>query len=165
LGVFPDWEYKDSSVDLQTGDLLLLFTDGITEAMASDGREFGEERLIGTATSLSVEPLGDLRRGIVEPVKRFCNSHLSDDATLLLIAALRGKPKQRNLAQNEAIASEQYTLPDCRHPIETNSEPAPTSRQYRSRFCDFNHNRVWRRSWLESSLDLKLNSCLQRIPP
>jgi phosphoserine phosphatase RsbU/P len=107
LGVFPDWKYKDSTVELQTGDLVLLFTDGITEAMASDGREFGEERLIGTATNLSAGPLDDLQRGIVEQVKHFCNSHMSDDATLLLIAALRAKPKQRNLAQNDDMASEQ----------------------------------------------------------
>jgi sigma-B regulation protein RsbU (phosphoserine phosphatase) len=110
LGVFPEWEYKDSTVELQRGDLLLLFTDGITEAMASDGREFGEERLIEAATSLSVDPLNDLQRGIVEQVKCFCNSHLSDDATLLLIAALRGEPKSGNRAHNEATRSEQIVF-------------------------------------------------------
>ena len=104
LGVFPTWKYEDSSVQLSPGDLLLLFTDGITEAMASDGREFGEEHLIRIATSFSVEPLSDLQRG---QVKCFCNSQMSDDATLLLIAALRGKPKQTNLAQNDTIESEE----------------------------------------------------------
>ena len=42
LGVFPAWTYKDSTIEMRTGDRLLLFTDGITEASDANGQEFGE---------------------------------------------------------------------------------------------------------------------------
>ena len=45
LGVFPAWTYQDSSVDLNSCDRLLLFTDGITEAEGPDGEEFGMEKV------------------------------------------------------------------------------------------------------------------------
>ena len=47
LGVFPDWTYEDSTIDLRAGDRLLLFTDGITEASDTNGQEF-EETSIAT---------------------------------------------------------------------------------------------------------------------
>jgi phosphoserine phosphatase RsbU/P len=49
LGVFPAWTYQDSSVDLSSGDRLLLFTDGITEAEGPDGEEFGMEQVAAFA--------------------------------------------------------------------------------------------------------------------
>ncbi len=45
LGVFPNWKYEDSLVKLNRGDSLILFTDGITEAMGPLGQEFGEDGL------------------------------------------------------------------------------------------------------------------------
>jgi len=45
LGLFPEVEYQEADVDLCSGDLLVAFTDGVTEALNSDGEEFGEERL------------------------------------------------------------------------------------------------------------------------
>ena len=47
LGVFPDAEYARRATALRSGDRLLLYTDGITEARNADGEEFGEERLSG----------------------------------------------------------------------------------------------------------------------
>jgi phosphoserine phosphatase RsbU/P len=96
LGVFPNWKYEDSVVELHRGDLLLLFTDGITEAMAPSGEEFGEERLIA-ATKTATEPvLEDLQSCVLGSVKDFCNSQLSDDATLLMIAAVAARPEERD---------------------------------------------------------------------
>lgn len=42
LGVFPAWNCEDSKINLERGDRLLLFTDGITEATDAQGREFEE---------------------------------------------------------------------------------------------------------------------------
>jgi len=46
LGLFPDWECKFAEFELAPGDLLALYTDGITEAVMDHGEEFGEENLI-----------------------------------------------------------------------------------------------------------------------
>ncbi len=45
LGVSAEARYAATEITVRPGDLLLLFTDGITEARNADGEEFGEERL------------------------------------------------------------------------------------------------------------------------
>ena len=102
LGVFPDWKYENSSVELKPGDLLLLFTDGITEAMAPDGEEFGENRLIAAATSSPGKAIRDLQSLLLGKVKSFCHSQMNDDATLILIAVPGGSAKAKDPALNEA---------------------------------------------------------------
>ena len=49
LGVFPEWKYEDARIELNSGDRMLLFTDGITEASNGAGEEFGEDQLAATA--------------------------------------------------------------------------------------------------------------------
>ena len=44
IGMFPGANYDESIVDLQPGDVLMAFTDGVTEALNADDEEFGEER-------------------------------------------------------------------------------------------------------------------------
>src|SRR6185437_117121 len=45
IGMFPQASYEEATVDLRSGDVLVVFTDGVTEAMSPDEEEFGEERL------------------------------------------------------------------------------------------------------------------------
>ncbi|HET7217009.1 MAG TPA: ADOP family duplicated permease [Vicinamibacterales bacterium] len=45
IGLFPQMTYQEGSVDLQSGDVLVAFTDGVTEALNTADEEFGEERL------------------------------------------------------------------------------------------------------------------------
>jgi sigma-B regulation protein RsbU (phosphoserine phosphatase) len=85
LGVFPKWKYEDSLVQLASGDRLVLFTDGITEAARANGEQFGEEGLIQIVTRLAGEPPSKLSADLLAAVKSFCESHLQDDATLLTI--------------------------------------------------------------------------------
>ncbi len=98
LGVFPDWKYENSTVELGPGDILLLFTDGITEAMDLDGEEFGEERLIQAARNPVEQSIEDLQAHLLNSVKEFCNFRMRDDATLILLAACRVGPEQRKPA-------------------------------------------------------------------
>lgn len=49
LGVLPDWTYQSYIAQLQPGDVLLLSTDGITEAENAEVEEFGDERLLEAA--------------------------------------------------------------------------------------------------------------------
>ena len=86
LGVFPSWKYEDATVELRSGDLLLLFTDGITEAMAPEGEEFGEGRMLAAITASEQRSARDLQSQLFANVKNFCSARLSDDATLILVA-------------------------------------------------------------------------------
>jgi len=45
LGLFPELAYTDAEIGLRSGDLLVAFTDGVTEALNAAGDEFGEDRL------------------------------------------------------------------------------------------------------------------------
>ena len=76
-------------MQLAPGDRLLLFTDGITEAAKLDGEEFGgEERLVNIVKSVAYEAPFEMNAQLLGEVKKFCDSKLQDDATLVVIAAL-----------------------------------------------------------------------------
>ncbi len=87
LGVLPEWSYKNSSVQLNAGDRLLLFTDGVTEANNAQAEEFGNERIIQSvqANNGAITALATQRR-IMEEVTKFCSSNFQDDATVLVAA-------------------------------------------------------------------------------
>lgn len=87
LGVFPDWSYTDSTVEIARGDRLLLFTDGITEAPESSGEEFGEERLLTIACREHASSASTLQEHVMRAVHDFSKGEQFDDATLLVIAA------------------------------------------------------------------------------
>jgi sigma-B regulation protein RsbU (phosphoserine phosphatase) len=87
LGVFPDWKYEVAAVQLASGDTLVLFTDGITEAANEQGEEFGEERLIESLARLRRSGSEELQSQLLMHVKQFCNRALADDATLIVVSA------------------------------------------------------------------------------
>jgi serine phosphatase RsbU (regulator of sigma subunit) len=74
-------------VKLSRGGRLLLFTDGITEASGSLGRDFGEEGRAAFAHGNTACSAGELHRLVLARVTDFCSGKLQDDATLLVIAA------------------------------------------------------------------------------
>ncbi len=86
LGVFPAWEYKDSIVDVSSGDRLLLFTDGITEAEGPQGEEFGIERVTAFAEAHAANSAARMNQQLLEQVTEFCGAQFRDDATLLVVA-------------------------------------------------------------------------------
>ena len=87
LGVFPEWKYENANLALQSGDRLLLVTDGITEAHGLDEVEFGEEKLAEAALKNSRRTAAEMSRLLLEEVSSFCGARFHDDATLLVIAA------------------------------------------------------------------------------
>jgi phosphoserine phosphatase RsbU/P len=86
LGVFPAWTYQDLSVDLRSGDRLLLFTDGITEAEGPHGEEFGMERVAAFAKAHAGNSAARINQRLLAQVTEFCGAQFSDDATLLVLA-------------------------------------------------------------------------------
>ncbi|MGH9670945.1 MAG: PP2C family protein-serine/threonine phosphatase, partial [Terriglobales bacterium] len=89
LGVFPDGSYESACLDLRSGDRLVLFTDGITEAADSSGQELGEERLIALLRENVTASATELRDAIMQGVRQFCREDFADDATLLTVVVDR----------------------------------------------------------------------------
>jgi len=87
LGVLPDWIYKDSEIRLESGDRLLLYTDGVTEAENQQSEEFGEDRLVRAAQTGDGTAV-QIQRKIMETVTEFCVKNFHDDATLVVAAIL-----------------------------------------------------------------------------
>jgi phosphoserine phosphatase RsbU/P len=86
LGVFPDAEYLGAEAALQSGDRLLLYTDGITEARNHDEEEFGIERLTAILTRNRHLGAAELHAVVMDEVTRFATAGFQDDATLLAVA-------------------------------------------------------------------------------
>ncbi|MCC7206316.1 MAG: SpoIIE family protein phosphatase [Anaerolineae bacterium] len=82
LGVLPDIALAQSAVELAPGDMLLFYTDGVTEAMNEADEEFGEERLMQVLQRYGDADLIDLMRRLDAAVRDFVgDAAQSDDFT------------------------------------------------------------------------------------
>ncbi len=86
LGIFPDRKYEDAGLQLESGDRLVLYTDGLTEAMNSDEQEFGERRLIELGSRNIALSASEMLATIRKEVVSFCNGSFQDDFTLVVVA-------------------------------------------------------------------------------
>jgi phosphoserine phosphatase RsbU/P len=84
LGLFREWECPTDSVTLYPGDTLVIYTDGITEAPDSRGKEFGEARLVELARSLRDLPAAEMVTRIHAAVEEHSGSVRADDLTLVI---------------------------------------------------------------------------------
>ncbi len=86
LGVFPHGKYEQQTVALDSGDRILLFTDGVTEAENETAAEFGLERLVQVLRTTRGLSSGRIQSAVLRSVTKFCNGHFSDDVTLVVVA-------------------------------------------------------------------------------
>lgn len=86
LGVFPDWEYREEHVQLEPGDRLVLFTDGITEIANATGEEFGEERLMDLLRANRALGAEAMQKRVMAAIADFSGGNFQDDATLIVTA-------------------------------------------------------------------------------
>lgn len=86
LGQFPNIDFQQGEVAIATGDRLVLFTDGITEAESSNGCEFGDENLETLVRSLNDRSARDIQHEIVSAVSEHCAGAFTDDATCVVVA-------------------------------------------------------------------------------
>ncbi len=85
LGLFEDWDCSVSERQVAKGDVLLIYTDGISEAAASEeAEEFGEDRLIAALKGYCCKPAGEMLDGIIAEVQRFSKGEQADDMTLIV---------------------------------------------------------------------------------
>jgi phosphoserine phosphatase RsbU/P len=86
LGRLPGWKYEQGEVTLGVNDVLVLFTDGVTEAENSEQQEFGEERLTACVRSCGEMTAAGLQRELLAQVAKHCGNRFHDDATLMIVA-------------------------------------------------------------------------------
>ena len=70
--------------ELAEGDAVLLYTDGVTEALNDEGEEFGEERLLKAARQNCQLSLPELLIAVADQARRFSPHEQSDDITLIV---------------------------------------------------------------------------------
>ena len=89
LGILGGATYSESIASIDPGDLVALFTDGLTEAEDSNEEEFGVERIAEVAAELAEPTAEKLCDAILEAVEAFTDgATLIDDATLLVVERL-----------------------------------------------------------------------------
>ena len=85
VGAIPRAQYDESCLTMQSGDLLVCYTDGITEPENAYGEMFGEERLIELVKKHAHQDDGDIVRIVMDAVRAWTGTpELFDDMTLLL---------------------------------------------------------------------------------
>jgi sigma-B regulation protein RsbU (phosphoserine phosphatase) len=85
VGAFPFAEYGESRIALEPGDLLVFFTDGVTEPENEYGEMFGEERFLDLLARNAHLGEDEIVRTVIESVRAWTGSdELQDDMTLLL---------------------------------------------------------------------------------
>ena len=85
VGMFPNWTYEEGAVQLDPGDLVLAYTDGVTEAVNPAGEEWGEEGLLRAAAEHDAQSAGEMVEGIFRSMDEFSLGHQTDDATVLVL--------------------------------------------------------------------------------
>lgn len=92
LGAFPSLGVQELAVTIEAGDLVLFYTDGVTDARSADGRRFEEDRLRAAIEAARGGSAADVVESIRSSVERFQAGTLpADDVT---IVALRRQPRR-----------------------------------------------------------------------
>jgi sigma-B regulation protein RsbU (phosphoserine phosphatase) len=90
VGAFPFASYNESRLELQRGDLLVLYTDGITEPENEYGEDFGEQRLRELLVANADRDGAEITAEVMDAVRRWTAfpDELQDDMTLLVLRKL-----------------------------------------------------------------------------
>ncbi len=89
VGLLPECAYEQAEISLAPGDLLVIYTDGFSEAMSPNLEEWGESRLIGAIAGCDGLPAKDSITKILQAADTFASgAPQSDDMTLVILRAL-----------------------------------------------------------------------------
>jgi sigma-B regulation protein RsbU (phosphoserine phosphatase) len=96
IGTFLQGPYEQETIQLQSGDTLVVYTDGVTEALNPAGVEFGEEKLRSMVTESLQLPARELAKEIIAKVLRWqAQAAQHDDITLIVVKVKGGEVEKR----------------------------------------------------------------------
>jgi sigma-B regulation protein RsbU (phosphoserine phosphatase) len=89
-GLLPEASYEVGELTLEPGELVAMVTDGVTEAMAPDDREFGDDGVCATLRAMAGAKAPDVLRGLVTAASEWTGgAGVGDDLTALILQATR----------------------------------------------------------------------------
>jgi sigma-B regulation protein RsbU (phosphoserine phosphatase) len=89
VGIFPEASYEQETITLDPGDLVIVFSDGVTEAFNADWEEFGDARLIESVRENAALPPAALLEKVMTAVRGFVKDAVqSDDVSVLVLRYL-----------------------------------------------------------------------------
>ena len=92
VGIKPEEDYHEQRVDMEQGDLFVLYSDGVTEAMNPADELFGEQRLLALLPRLRGQGPEQVGRAICDAVDRFsADERVDDDLSIVVIRRGRAK--------------------------------------------------------------------------
>ena len=86
LGLFDGVAFEEATVTLRRGDFLVVFSDGVSEAMDADENEFGDEHLVKSLTSMTAQEAKSRLDHLFASVKQFtAGAAQNDDVTAMIV--------------------------------------------------------------------------------
>ena len=86
LGLMPDVNYSNNTLECESGDVFAVYSDGVTEAVNESKEFFGKERLAGLLLSFSKLPVNDMGNSILRNIDSFVGeAETSDDISIIVI--------------------------------------------------------------------------------
>jgi sigma-B regulation protein RsbU (phosphoserine phosphatase) len=93
LGLFPAAPYESATIQLQPDDHLVLFSDGVVEALNSNGEEFGQERLIALLRNNARASASEILARLRDSVLSFsAQTPQHDDITIMVLGYRESTP-------------------------------------------------------------------------
>ncbi len=86
VGLFPEAEYSQETIELERSDVLVCYTDGISEAVNLDGEEFGEARLVRTIGRTREKNSSGMLEALLNELSKFCDGTTQQDDQTALVA-------------------------------------------------------------------------------
>ena len=89
IGPFKDAQFEEGMSRLEPGDVLVVYSDGVTDAEAPDGEQFGEERLLAALSGFGTESAEEIRDGLLGAIRTFVADRPPfDDVTVMTVRYL-----------------------------------------------------------------------------
>jgi sigma-B regulation protein RsbU (phosphoserine phosphatase) len=112
LGMFAESRYRSCALDLQAGDKLYLYTDGVNEAMNEEGEQFGNDRFLERANAFRDLPPEEFDGAIRRELARFAGgAEQSDDITTLAVTYTGNHSGSPGKPFEEPVFERELTLP------------------------------------------------------